>query len=366
MNKKIFLSILILILNTNICFAKTSGLDKFFQAVNEVISYSSNIPYQNSESQNGQYYNQQNSNIKIQNNPYQVEIISSPYNFKNKNNYSINPFGSINWDDNLFDTVMKLKRMQGIKKLEVELSNDKKNEASIPVFDNKNNKWHDLNENKKINLVAVPNNEILLKLNNYLISESKYHKHNDKKIYRTPLSYRDSKGINKKYLPYDAMIVAGPVYIEQTPFNIQVSFKSCIGLAVYNSNKIFVDSTGVSYPLIITKVELVSYSKALNQTRERISQLCQSKFRFFMDDNFESGRIYYDDQDTWSVVDQIENQFKFNYSSISAISPTNYELSMSYIRNMDFVKYLDELYKKHLSNLEVQRYKSTPNSGSEI
>jgi len=350
MKKVIFVfSILFLVMGAfkASCFAQQYG-------------YANNYTYDQQGTQN-QYQNYRNASSQQEVvNPYQNMYINS----NNTDRYIINPFGSIRWDDSVLEVIEKLKRMQGIENVKIG--------GKYPILYNQSPS-------------AV--------LNTYFINNTKVVHYNfnpltgkEGKITLRPYkNLIDARGNKKKYFDTGVVITASPIIIEGTPFELSASFISNKGVVINKSKNVYQDSTGYIYPLILSNIELTSKSNALKTTHNLIYQICRNKFPQIIEEelkweppsvDFKTGEsirpaikptVDISNNFDINIKDKAQSSFSFSYNEVNMgdFIP-QYGLSMTYSKDRSYFEYLNKLYEDYVSNIEAQKYKSTPSLGSEI
>lgn len=360
--KKILILLLLFLINTNICFAQgllDNVLDTV-QAVNYgvppsaiVQDYASQYAKQKIDNaqqntQNRNYYYQP---AQYQNPQYQVSPVN-PYQNVNVDNYSnqnfvINPFGSLQWDDGVIAVINKLKAMSGVT------------EIYFSYYGS---------PNQSVNLKNISNEKLLSVINSYLLkqtaAETIYKKQKDGtiKVISTKIDsedFIDATGKTRHYFNHQASITAKTVFIENTPFEISIGFFTNKGIAIYKPSNVIKDSTGYFYPLYMKSVNLNSKSALANNTWRQIEQVCKNKFSALADTQSEASMVEdpQSNQSEWEVTDKKDNSFSFGFDG---------DCGLNYSRSSNYSDYLDNLYNQHLIKIESQKYKSAPNSNSQI
>lgn len=360
--KKTLITLLFLITGANICFAQgllDNVLDTV-QAVNNgvppsaiVQDYAYQYAQQKTYDAQQQNYNVQYPNTQYQNQQYQATPVNPYQNVNVDNSYNqnfvINPFGSLQWDDGVIDVINKLNAMSGVTEIYF-------------IYDGGRN------FTQSVNLKNVPKEKLAGTINSYLLkataAETIYKKQNNGTIKVIPTKidsdkFVDTTGKTKQYYHFQAHIKAKTVFIENTPFEINIGFSANKGMIVSKPSNVIKDSTGYFYPLYMTSVSLGSTSPLINNTWRQIEQICKNKFSAIADTQSEASMVEdpQSNKSEWEVKDKKGNYFTFGFDGDCGLS---YELSGSYS------DYLDNLYNQHLINIETQKYKSVPNSNSQI
>ncbi len=368
--KKILITLLLVVASTNICFAQgliDNVLDTV-QAVNYgvppsaiVQDYASQYAQQkidnaqqNTQNQNNYYQPAQyQTNTQYQNPQYQASPVN-PYQNVNVDNSSnqnfvINPFGTLQWDDGILDVINKLKAMSGVTEIYFSYDGGR-------------------NFSQSVNLKNVPKEKLAGAINSYLLkqtaAETIYKKQKDGTIKVIPTKVRsedfiDATGKARHYFDSQAHIKAKTVFIENTPFEISISFFANKGMVAYKPSNVVKDSTGYFYPLYMKSVNLNSTSALVNNTWRQIEQVCKNKFSALADTQSEASMVEDPQSNTseWEVTDKKDNSFSFGFDG---------DCGLSYSRSRNYSDYLDNLYNQHLIKIESQKYKSVPNSNSQI
>ena len=340
--KKILILLLLLLINTNICFAQ-GLLDNVLdatQAINYGVPPSTvlrdsaydyaqqqiNNAQQNSQNQNNYYQPAQyQTNTQYQTpqaNPYQNVIINDSNsqdatpaqnsyveNVQSYNgNFAIKPFGSFTYYDGLMDVINKLRAMQGVT--EIYLTYD-----GYP-------------HPKTGNLKNIPSEKLSSVINAYLLREAA-----NMKSY--PFIGKDGK----TYYSYAglAKVEAKTVMIENTPFDFSIRFLVNDGMSVQAPSKVFKDTRGRYYPLFIKEICLNSYSPLVKDNWQRINQAHKNKFAVLLNNLSEVGEAYVTES-KWQVHDKYSNYFSFSYDKY------NSKCELSYSSD-NYQNYLNEFYK---------------------
>lgn len=358
--KKILITMTLLFLSTNACFAD-GVLDNVLNTVQEINygvppsevakDYAYQYAQQKANYVQQQNYNVQNSNNQYQNSQYQVSPVNPYQNVNVDNsasqNFLINPFGSFQWDDGVFDVINKLKAMHGVTEIYFSYYNSAK---------------------QSINLKNVPKEKLAGVINSYLLKDTaaeaaKYNRQTHSvKIIPSRINsenFVDSNGKTKPYFDHQVTINAKAVFIENTPFEITITFGTNKGVTVYKPSNVIKDSTGYFYPLYMGDITLESSSVLADKTWRQIEQICRNKFSAITNTQSDASTIEdpQSNESDWTVTDKKDNVFSFRYVD---------NCVLSYSRSSNYSDYLDNLYKQHLIKLESQKYKSVPNSNSQI
>lgn len=379
--KKILITMSLLVLSTMPCFADADLVNTMFNAVRAVnygvsptavlrdsaydyaqqkinnaqqnvqpqnnyyqpTQYQTNTQYQAPQYQtNTQYPTQQVNpyqNVNADTNTQQYSTPAQNLYVENVQSYNgsyiIKPFGTFNFDDGVIDVINKLKATPGISE----------------IYFNYDNFY--VSPCKTINLKNVPNEKLSSVLNAYLVRQT-----TDMKTCKRQkgVTFLDSNGKNRYCYGFPATITAKTVLIENTPFEITITFHSGEGAVIRNPNKVIKDSAGYFYPLFIWDIGLKSSSSLINNNWGKINQLCKNKFSTLINALPEVERTQIqttrENYAEWEVNDAKGNSFSFHYDNSCEL-----DYSMDY-----YSKYLENLYKEHLKKIESQKYKSVPNS----
>lgn len=245
----------------------------------------------------------------------------------------ITPFGSLSWEDGFFDTVTKLNKMQSIEKIELVTKEEKENLKGINK-DDLNKLFSGLLENKFGN--------ILKKKDDYRL----------KMIFDT---YKDKSGVDQKYTERIKLTIeAYPILIASTPFKISLIFTSAKGLSVHQPDKVIIEKKwNTAFPLVLTRVVLLSTSPSIADNYKKINALIKKKYG----KNFKTGLLSFGKRSRGQVYD--------NTGSMFAVESDSSKYLFSYYSE-SYIKELNEIYRRHLGNLESNKIKGKQDMGSDL
>ena len=359
--KKILITMTLLILSMNACFAQDllNNVFNAVQAINYGVSPSAVVQdyaydyaqqkinnAQQTQNQNNYYQpTQYQTNTQYptqQVNPYQnvnADTSTNQYSAPAQNPYVenmpsyngdfvIKPFGTFTYYDGLMDVINKLRAMQGVTEIYLD--------------------YYGLlscTEIKTVNLKKIPQEKLSSVINAYLIKQTA-----DMKNY--PFVGKDGT----KHYSYGglATVEAKTVMIENTPFDLSIRFLVNDGMTIQAPSKVFRDTRGRYYPLFIKEIYLKSYSPLTKDNWQKINQAHRSKFASILN-NLSETDSYEVKEQNWRIHHKYSNIFSFSYDEY------NSKCELSYSSD-NYQNYLDEFYKEHLKKIDAQKYKSVPNS----
>ncbi|MDA3898257.1 MAG: hypothetical protein PF482_19145 [Desulfobacteraceae bacterium] len=244
----------------------------------------------------------------------------------------ITPFGSLSWEDGFFDTVTKLNKMQSIEKIELVTKEERENLKGINK-DDLNKLFSGLLENKFGN--------ILKKKDDYRL----------KMIFDT---YKDKNGVDQKYTERIKLTIeAYPILIASTPFKISLIFTSAKGLSVHQPDKVIIEKKwNTAFPLVLTRVVLLSTSPSIADNFKKINALIEKKYGKYSVVGLSFGKglrgQVYDNTGSMFAVESGLSKYLFSYYSEA------------------YIKKLNEIYRQHLGNLESNKIKGKKDMGSDL
>lgn len=364
--KKILILCLLVLLNTNICFAD-GVLDNVLNSV-QAINYGvppsevakdyayqyaqqqaenqqQNYNYQQNQYQNNYYQTPQYQNQQYQDtpvNPYQnVDVDSSAnqhsapvqnpyvrYSQSYNGDFVITPFGNISFYDGLMDVINKLRAMPSVTEIYLDFDKLLSNVVNL----------------KTGNLKYIPQEQLTSVVKAYLAKETA-----NTKIY----PFIDKNGKTSYYNDGYAVLKAKTIMLENTPFELSIKFLSNAAMAVHAPNKVLNSNRGC-YPLYVSGVLLSSDSYLTKDNWQKINQACKNKFAVLLSNLSEVDEVNISEKE-WQVHDKYSNIFSFEYDE----DRSNCSLSYS---SDNYKNYLDNYYKENLKKIDAKKYNSVPNS----
>lgn len=235
---------------------------------------------------------------------------------------AIQPFGGIQWRDNVLQIATKIKEL-------------KPDTISLVMPNNKKIDIYQSNDSKAIsaNLGAI-------------LKESSPFHFDPEYAYRighTLEKYFDADGNEKVFVEKAYAIEASPIMISGVPFRLVVIFTHHVGLAVTHPENVYVEPTNqYTFPLIIESVNLTSKSPALADKYDSINKILDKKYKKFDPSNIrlswpQGGGQVFDGQGNSISINATKASYTISYSSDT------------------FSKQLNEKYRQHLVNLEAKK-----------
>ncbi len=165
------------------------------------------------------------------------------------------PFGTIAWNQSLLEVTDKISSMPGIKKMALSLAGRAQTDLN------------DADEKTVLDKVSG------------LISTLNSGRPDSVSLKK----FRDREGTSLRYPPWEFALVAGSVNIKGVPFKIRVQFAYAPGIAIEKPDFLIEDSVSdYALPLVVSKVALLSKSKALQSAQADIAKLLSNKYKDYM------------------------------------------------------------------------------------
>ena len=245
-------------------------------------------------------------------------------------NNSITPFGSLSWEDGLFDTVTKLNQMKGIERIDLLLEGNERIASLKGVTKNK------LNE--VITAVLTKKYGFVLK------------RKNDPRAKMAFEYYKDKNGLDQRF-PTRSLITieAYPIMITDRLFTMTLGFTQVKGLSIHRPNKVMIEEKWkIAFPLILTSVKLKSKSPT---NYKKLDAILEKKYRPY-DKRSDSMHINEHDRLQGCVWDGING----SQSPASQFCVESDIEKYSIVYRSDVYKaVLLKIYLQHLGDLEKKK-----------
>lgn len=153
--------------------------------------------------------------------------------------------------------------------------------------------------------------------------------------------YKDVSGKEKMYAEKTYDIVASNIVIAGVPFELEVTLEPLPGFAVDQPDNVMVENKiGYTFPLVVTKVQLLSRSPILADKYKEINDILDQKYRKYdknkiLDFVHGSGGNLCDSKENSIHIYGNKTQYVITYESKA------------------YLKDLAERYRKHLADLET-------------
>ena len=255
----------------------------------------------------------------------------------------IEPFGSLTWEDGIFDVVVKINNMKDLDNIEIRAGHA--DGVNIKGVTDKNRL------SQKLTNVLENREPLLLKPNDPRV-----------RSYGNLLEFIGKNGDKKKFIAATYEIKAFPIIIKTIPFTLIARFEYSPGLAIYSPEKVLTESKGFyTFPLILTEVLLEAESPSLPDKYQEIHDILHLKYDKY--DTPYANKYGYtfnlkNQLDEGNVLDKYGNRFEVSWGT--------YRYNMSYSAGNDYKRILNEKYIQHLSDLESQKTKMKKDAGSEL
>lgn len=250
---------------------------------------------------------------------------------------TIKPFGKLEWTDCFNDTVLKLNSIEGIEKIELDNGND------------------------LINIKGITDKEVLSQKLGELIEKRNPFLMNPEKANGSGLieSYTGKDNKEKKYVLMGYLLKASPIIICGTPFNLSVRFDLIPGVAIKLPDCALTEKKmSYSFPLVIKEVTLTSDSPNLKEKYKEIAKILHDKYigiksefntlEELTEAELSRGGMIYDN-----------NKNSVNIS----LNETGCNIVYENVKN---IEELNELYNKHLANIENNKNKGKKDMGADL
>jgi len=235
----------------------------------------------------------------------------------------IRPFGEFTWQDGLIDVIQKINGIAGIESIAVSCQGGRLMDVPIPV---------DLTKVGDIVFVSFRGCQ----------------PGSDKEpISRFPVeSYLAKDGATRTYVCRRIEVVAEPIVIAGIPFKMSIRFAPALGLAVACPTKVL-SAPPYDFPMIIERVEIISDSPGLKDHLQDINDIVTAKY----------GAL----KRGPNGCPIVEREDDLGSSVLVVACPGRY--TITYTGTYEAER-LEELYRKHIADIESQRIRKAPDMGA--
>lgn len=245
---------------------------------------------------------------------------------------TIKPFGSLDWGDNIFDTIVKLNNIESIKKITI------------------------ANSDIKASALNVSSKEQLREILTNLVDERRGYLLKDTRGSMLREEYLDINSQKGVILNDGFTVRAEPIILFGIPFEIEIVFKNEKGYAIDQPEKVITTKKwGVSFLMPLTEVVLRSDSEALFDKSDTIKAALKEKYIKFVDTN----DLQYKVNGFTGACDEQKNCMRRILGYKDVLIGIEYK-SDGYRRK------LAKIYKDHLVQLESEKHKNEKDMGLDL
>lgn len=264
-------------------------------------------------------------------------------------NVVIKPFGPLEWEDSLWSVVEKINKIEGVEQIEFK---------GIPQ------------QGERVNLKGITKKDFLDKLDQYTDevilglrgpkTKLKNKGYEERlKYYLTAArgdlnKYLDIQG-NEKIAEKIVNITISPIIIKGVPFVMTIAFFPVKGMAIAKPEDVLPSANKkIMFPVVINEVNLSSNSPMLKDNYKEIITIFEEKYGKFKNKQF-LGKKYADpvqwrsNNQFLSCVVKDQKGYRLDVNG----SPSGF--TIKYTTSDNYIKSLDEIYRKHLADLEAKK-----------
>lgn len=252
----------------------------------------------------------------------------------------IQPFGKLEWEDSISDVLVKIHDVKGVESVKIQIGMD------------------------TIDITGIQNSkELAQKLKKESNAKDEHGFAKLAALQGHNLRLSTLEGIDKRILASGIPISlsAKPILVAAIPFEMTITFTSSIGLLVKSPEKalkLTSSKHGDYYvPIVMNGVGLHSESSNLSENIGKLKEIVKNKYKVF-------GKIVkQEDEDTFRY--EAKDKDRRTFEMIGNLMSGRRLCRISYISKV-YSKQLDEVYRKHLSQLESDKHKDKQDMSSGI